>query len=390
MKILYISNNSSVGGAPAALLNLVRIMCRKHEVAVMMPDADGPLYKELEAMGVRCYTSCKYCLSIWPRVLNPIKFLKRIADLRKNRSAVRAYVGKVLDDFCPDIVHTNVGPLDIAVYECQKRSIPHVWHLREYQDLDFGMAYFPGGAREFKNLIRQEDNHCIAITSGVYSHWGLNSDAKVIYDGVIDEDAIVSQSKAYDDRQPYFIYAARIEKGKGLKELLKAFKSYRNGGGKYSLKVAGRPCGLYAFMCRMYVRLHGLSEQVSFLGNRSDVPELMAQAAAAVIPSRFEGFGFTTVEAMYNHCLVIGKDTAGTKEQFDNGKSLKNREIGFRYTDVRELASLLSKVENMDAEAAELMRRDAYETVTALYCIGRYAREVEEYYLSIRRKANGE
>ena len=73
MKILYISNNSSTGGAPAALLNLVRVMSRKHEVAVMMPDDKGPLYRELEALGVQCYTSCSYCLSIWPRVLTRMK-----------------------------------------------------------------------------------------------------------------------------------------------------------------------------------------------------------------------------------------------------------------------------------------------------------------------------
>lgn len=383
MKILYISNNSSTGGAPAALLNLVRVISRKHEVAVMMPDDKGPLYRELEALGIKCYTSCTYCLSIWPRVLNPIKFIRRIAALKANKSRVRAFVAKVLDDFCPDIVHTNVGPLDIAVDECRKRGIPHVWHLREYQDLDFGMSYYPGGSREFKELISAENNHCIAITKGVYTHWGLNAGAKVIYDGVIDEDTISLQASGDKHRQPYFLYAARIEKGKGLKELLKAYRVYVRNAGSYSLKLAGRPCGLYAYMCRLYVRVHGLSDKVSFLGNRSDVPQLMAAAAAAVIPSRFEGFGFTTVEAMYNGCIVIGNDTAGTKEQFDNGKLLKNREIALRYRGVAELAGRLSEVERMDAEQAAVMRKDAFETVTSLYGISRYAHEVEEYYKRI-------
>ena len=383
MKILYISNNSSTGGAPAALLNLVRMMCIKHEVAVMMPDDKGPLYRELKALGVQCYTYCSYCLSIWPRVLNPVKFIRRIAALRTNRTSVRDYVAKVLDEFCPDIVHTNVGPLDIAVDECKERGIPHVWHLREYQDLDFGMRYYPGGSREFKELISEENNHCIAITSGVYSHWDLSSDARVIYDGVIDDVTVGAYATDEKHRQPYFLYAARIEKGKGLKELLKAYRLYVRKGGKYSLKVAGRPCGIYAFMCRLYVGLHGLSDMVTFLGNRLDVPELMADAKAAVIPSRFEGFGFTTVEAMYKGCIVVGKNTAGTKEQFDNGKSLKGREIGLRYETEAELADRLSEVERMDDDAAELMRKDAYETVTSLYGIARYAREVEEYYQRI-------
>lgn len=383
MKILYISNNSSTGGAPAALLNLVRVMSRKHEVAVMMPDDDGPLYSKLEELGVQCYTSHTYCLSIWPRVLNPVKFIRRIAALRANINSVREYVAEVLDDFCPDVVHTNVGPLDIAVAECKKRGISHVWHLREYQNLDFGMSYYPGGARKFKELISEENNHCIAITSGVYSHWGLNPDSKVIYDGVIDEETIVPLVQDDKNRQPYFIYAARIERGKGLKELLKAYRLYVRNGGKYSLKVAGRHCGLYAYMCRLYVRIHGLSDKVSFLGNRSDIPQLMSEASAAVIPSRFEGFGFTTVEAMYNGCIVVGKNTAGTKEQLDNGKLFKGREIGFRYLEVTELVDRLLEVEKMDVDAAEQMRKDAYETVTSMYGIIRYAQEVEEYYQNI-------
>ena len=386
MKILYISNNSSTGGAPAALLNLVRVMSRKHELAVMMPDDKGPLYRELEALGIKCYTSCAYSLSIWPRVLNPIKFIRRIAALNANRISVRAYVAKVLDDFCPDIVHTNVGPLDIAVAECKKRGIPHVWHLREYQDLDFGMRYYPGGSREFRELITEENNHCIAITSGVYSHWGLKADAKVIYDGVIDDENIASEGPSDELRQPYFLYAARIENAKGLKELLKAYRIYVRRGGAYSLKVAGRPCGLYAYLCRLYVRVHGLSDKVSFLGNRTDVPELMAAAAAAVIPSRFEGFGFTTVEAMYKGCIVIGKNTAGTKEQFDNGKSLKGREIGLRYAEIADLADRLMEVERMDVDQTAVMRKDAFETVTSLYGVARYASEVEEYYKRIREE----
>lgn len=46
----------------------------------------------------------------------------------------------------------------------------------------------------------------------------------------------------------------------------------------------------------------------------------MNRATALIVPSPFEAFGLITAEAMFNKCLVIGKDTAGTKEQFDNGQ----------------------------------------------------------------------
>ncbi len=379
MRILYISNNSSVGGAPAALLNMVRVLKDRHEVAVMMPDADGPLYKAMLEMGVKCYTSETYCLSIWPRVINPFKYARRIKALRRNRTLVREYVGQVIDEFRPDIVHTNVGPLDIAVEECRKRKIPHVWHLREYQDLDFGMSYYPGKAPAFREIIRQENNHCIAITQGVLKHWNPGNDAKVIYDGVFPDS-----QNSYEpvQREGYFLYAARIEKGKGLMNLLAAFREYRKEGGKYRLLVAGRPCGVYASKCRFFVKVNGLSSEVDFLGNRSDVFELMRKAAAFVMPSLFEGFGFTTAEAMYNRCIVIGHDTAGTREQFDNGLKIRGKNIALRYKTVQELVKHMHSVERGD-EGLELMREDAYEVVTSLYTAERCAAEVENYYKSV-------
>lgn len=57
----------------------------------------------------------------------------------------------------------------------------------------------------------------------------------------------------------------------------------------------------------------------------------MSKAQALIVASRFEGFGFITTEAMWNDCLVIGKNIAGTKEQFDNGVAETGHEIGLRF-----------------------------------------------------------
>lgn len=376
MRILYISNNSSTGGAPAALLNLVRQLKDRHEIAVMMPDSNGPLFEQMQVLGVKTYASRKYVLSIWPRVLNPFKYINRIFGLYRNRNEVRVYVGSVLDEFRPDVVHTNVGPLDIASDECRKRGIPHIWHLREYQDKDFGMTYFPGGKKGFRSLLSQKNNHCLAITEDVFAHWGLSGDSKVIYDGVISPVPYEQTGKT-----GYFLYAARIEKGKGLHVLLKAFRKYRGSGGRRRLLVAGRPCGIYAYLCGMYVRLYGMTDAVDFLGNRNDVFELMRGADALVVPSRFEGFGFTTAEAMYNRCLVIGNDTAGTREQFDNGLRMTGNEIGLRFHNVEELAGHLAAVER---GGFDMMVNSAYTVVTTLYTVERYAAQVEEYYKTVR------
>ena len=121
MRILYISNSSSISGAPAALLNLVAGLKDRHEIAVVLPDSKGPLYEAISALGIRCFTEMPYSLTIWPRVISPVKYFRRICSLTSGLAKVQAYVADVIDAFSPDIVHTNVGPLDLALDHCRLR-----------------------------------------------------------------------------------------------------------------------------------------------------------------------------------------------------------------------------------------------------------------------------
>ena len=374
MRILYISNSTKTSGAPAVLLNLIQAIHDRHEVAVILPDTDGPLYHELRELGVKCYADMPYGLTVWPRVVNPLKLFRRLRNLISVLPSVRRYVGKVIDDFKPDIVHLNVGPLDISVDECIARGIPHIWHLREFQS---GMRFWPS-EREFRRKILRDGNWNIAITRCVGDYWNLRDCDEVIYDGVrMDHD-----QKPACTAGRYFLFVGRVESNKGLLELLKGFRRYRRYGGDAVLKVAGRSSALYGLLCKAYVRLYSLTSYVDFLGPRNDVPQLMRGALALVVASRTEGFGLTAVEAMSQGCIVIGNDTTGMKEQFDRGKGLAGDEIGFRYNGVLELARALELVssENKDFSA---LRERARQVVLSEYPVSRMVGNIEDFYLKV-------
>ncbi len=374
MRILYISNSTKTSGAPAVLLNLIQAIHDRHEIAVILPDTDGPLYHELRELGVKCYADMPYGLTVWPRVVNPLKLFRRLRNLISVLPSVRRYVGKVIDDFKPDIVHLNVGPLDISVDECIARGIPHIWHLREFQS---GMRFWPS-EREFRRKILRDGNWNIAITRCVGDYWNLRDCDEVIYDGVyMDHD-----QKPACTAGRYFLFVGRVESNKGLLELLKGFRRYRRYGGDAVLKVAGRSSALYGLLCKAYVRLYSLTSYVDFLGPRNDVPQLMRGALALVVASRTEGFGLTAVEAMSQGCIVIGNDTTGMKEQFDRGKGLAGDEIGFRYNGVLELARVLELVssENKDFSA---LRERARQVVLSEYPVSRMVGNIEDFYLKV-------
>lgn len=378
MRILYISNSTSGGGAPTSLSNLLSALDKKHEIAVVMPSQTGMLYDITQKLAIKTYADQPYCLDVWPKVINPIKLVKRFYSLYLNQTRIRAYIGSILDEFKPDIVHTNVGPLAIAAQECAKRGIPHVWHMREYQDKDFGLRFFPSKSR-FRKMIHQQGNYNLAITQDIFRHWNLREGLdEVIYNGIRRSEGEVVP---YKTELSYFLYAARIEPSKGLMTLLKAFRLYKKKGGSNRLLVAGKPCGLYSILCKVYVRLAGLMDSVQFAGYRSDVYSLMAGADAFVMTSLSEGFGLTTAEAMLNKCLVIVRNTAGSKEQLDRGLALTGSEVGLRFDTINQLADHLYDVESKrNASTFESMKMNAYKTVDELYTVEGYASNVEEFY----------
>lgn len=375
MRILFISNSTSVSGAPAALLNVVRELIKRHQIAVVMPDSTGPLYSALNGIGVKCYCEMPYGLTIWPRVLNPLKFIRRIWALTVGLDKASMYVGQVLDEFRPDIVHTNVGPLDIAYEQCRQRRIPHVWHLREFQ---YGMRFWPS-RRRFMDRIHSYGNRNVAITRCVSEYWKLRDCDEVIYDGVRIEKGTEIRN---DISRSGFLFVGRLEKNKGLIQLLKAYSQYRRNGGTERLMVVGLSSMPYGLRCRLYVSLHGLKHCVGFLGQRNDAQELMKKSLAVVVPSVTEGFGLVSVEAMANGCLVIGRNSTGMKEQFDIGEEYTGDRIGFRYRSCSELSALLSELSDY-SDAYDDIRERALRTVTEKYSISRSADELEAYYSKI-------
>jgi glycosyltransferase involved in cell wall biosynthesis len=110
----------------------------------------------------------------------------------------------------------------------------------------------------------------------------------------------------------------------------------------------------------------------------------MAQAEAFIMSSHSEGFGLTTAEAMLNGCVVIGRNTAGTKEQFDRGEEITGSEIGLRFENVDQLASQLEYVsDKANSSHLQQIRENAERVVSTEYTAERYVSEILEFYRSI-------
>lgn len=391
MRILYIAHVVEIGGASMALLNIIKGLPTTIDVGVMLPAQEGWLVDELKQCNCHLFFS-NYEMMVYPVASirkygrwNPIGYLKFCKGLYNKfwkREKARKDLRNIINEFHPDIVHCNCGPLTFSLKVCQEMDVVHVWHIREYTKMDMNLYMIPTFSL-FKKGLKQQGNHCIAITKGIFDFFELQEGKdKVIYDGVFD----IPQQKKFVDyaKENYILAAGRIEPAKGTLMLLEAFSKFHKKHFDIKLLLAGGFSNpQYLEQCKTFVSDNRLEESVLFLGERNDVYQLMQKARFLVVASPSEGFGFITAEAMLNSCLVIGRNTAGTKEQFDNGLLLTGEEIGLRFETTEEL---VDRMEDALTNPNTHMREKAFEVVTQKYTMQSHIQQLVNFYNDILYK----
>lgn len=385
MNVLYILHSSdALDGASKSFLSLLKgLMDKGIHPMVVLPEK-GEINRVLQDMGVPCLV-LTYRPQAYPRsqtFTQRLLFLPRLlariyVNYKASKQLARFMQGKNIS-----LVHTNVGVVNIGFKAAQKLGIPHIYHIREYGDLDFGIHYFPQ-KETFRKQFSSAGSYSICITRAIQQYLGLEglTSSRVIYDGLLSSESVILPK----EEDKYFLFAGRIEPAKGLDILLQAYHLCRQNGHELPpLWVAGR-VGQVFFNNYIHdlIERYQLTDTVRFLGERKDITALMAQARALIVPSRSEGFGLCMPEAMNQHCLAIAFDSAGSKEQLDNGKQLTGEEIALRFKSVEQLADLLDMVSRTDPIEFKEMKDRAYRAVQTLYTSEVYVNNVFHFYQEI-------
>ena len=119
-----------------------------------------------------------------------------------------------------DLIHTNIGPINIGYKASRSLNIPHVWHIREYGDKDFNLFPFPS-KRYFRNTLRKSYVVCITKDLLQYNQLDHYDKARVIYNGVRSE-----KEKDYSYKSNYFLCASRISPEQGFDQILRVFSVF--------------------------------------------------------------------------------------------------------------------------------------------------------------------
>ena len=389
MTVLYvlISTDPFGGATKSFLLLLQGVLKSGVKAIVVVPDANG-IYDTLCGMGVKVIVvSSKGNTWTGARTLkHKILYVPRQLGRVVVNNLAHRKIEKLLRDEIIDIIHSNNTVTDLGRHLAECRKIPHLYHVREYGDKDFGLRYFPTN-RSFHKYLNTSNVYTVCITKDIQKHHGLlnNPNSRVIYNGIID---CFSDDNLKLDGRDILLYAGRIEPTKGLLDLVQAYAIYLGQVERpLPLVVAGEVFDVcYKKKVDDFIYNNKLNDYISFIGKCSDMPALYKKAKAIVISSEFEGFGRCMPEAMSYGCIVIGHDTGGTKEQFDNGLTWTGRDIGFRYNDSEKLVNSLLGVHNLQGEDYVSMQHLAFDVVRRMYSVDNYVESILNFYSLIKER----
>lgn len=351
-----------MAGATISFINMVLGLKEKGvDIVVMMPNEDEKLRNKLQGIASAIYI-VPVCESIIPlhtkgnRIKDSLYFIARYFYLFYQKSTFFFRLLREIKKINPDIVHTNTGTIQEGLFVSKILGIHHIWHIREYQDKDFGWKIFPT-----KGFYKYCLNHSttIFISQLMQDYYGLteNENSHVIYNGIFSKNTINNVGA----KKKYFLCSSRISREKGFDDTVIAFSRFYKDFPDYRLVILGVGIDDYVNHLKEMADEMGCLDAIDWLGFKDDVRPYMREAKALIVSSIFEGFGRMTAEAAFTGCLVIGRNTGGTKEIMDITG-------GFRFNNVEELVVKMGEISHLDDQQydklAGIAQRQAAENFT--------------------------
>ena len=296
-RLLVYSEATVRGGAEVSLRNLVRSLADGVEVTVAGPDAGTVGWLAEARPGAR------------QLVLPPARGRGDVAGLLRHRAALRAAR--------PDVVHVNLSwaggcvvPLAAAL-SLRRTPVVAVEHLP-----------LPVGSRAAR-LVKQQMSRRLAAHVGVGESAAREVERgnglppgslRVVHNGVPDHPL---PRIPRGEGAPVVGALARFDEQKGLDVLLRALVDLPD---VRALLVGG---GEQEDALRRLAADLGVADRVELRAWSADPRAVLAGLDVFVLPSRYEGFPLSVVEAMLAGVPVVATDVGSV------GEAVRDRDTGY-------------------------------------------------------------
>jgi glycosyltransferase involved in cell wall biosynthesis len=230
------------------------------------------------------------------------------------KSSFTSVLQSAVDQFQPDIIHTNHLFLLSALVRKLFPNLPvvatcHGTDLRQYNNCPHLRAYVKRHCRELDKIIALTGDQRTDI-SNLY---GIPLEKIEVVGGGYDEKLFTCVPKS-PAGTVHILYAGKLNRSKGVPWLLRSLMKIRQH--DWHLHLAGGGSGPEFNHC---IELAGkLGPKVSNHGyvNHGRLAELMKKAHVQVLPSFFEGLPLVLFEGLASGCRIITTNLSGFNEIF--------------------------------------------------------------------------
>lgn len=371
-------------GSTKSLLNLISGLREIGvEIHVAGPKCDGILESKFAQLGIT-YKSVRIKKSFYPifsfslRELFGLRFFLRLLAIPYSRIISFFDILSITNEIKPDIIHSNTGVIREGFWVARIKKIPHVWHLREYQDKEKGVPVFPS-KKLFEKVLSM--SYVITITDDLQHYFHLTglSNVRTIYNGIYDADKV----DFIWPKKKYLLCATRIIPYKGHDDIIRAFSKFNRLHPEYKLVILGFGTDNWIKSLKKLAEEHKCDNAIIWEGYKENVAEYMKEATGLLVASRYEGFGRMTAEACFSGCIVIGRNNSGTKE-------IINKTGGFLFDDEDTMCQRMMELSNLSEAQYREMIIQAQNCSRRLFSIQKNVEETYRFYEDILHKNENE
>lgn len=289
MKILHVISCLRTGGAESIVSALLpRLIDADHQVELLVIDGERtPLYQQLEQQGITIHG------------LSDNRHVLRLSNVFKLVPYIRRY----------DIIHThNVGPQFLVPLArlCAFSRTTLVTTEHSNGNYERGSKLMRLANRWVYNSYRAIIGVSPTTSANLQKLLPRHKGIITIVNG-IDLARFDAPVKSLEGKTQFrLIMVARMTSHKDHATLLRAMALLPAG---YHLQLAGS--GWMRPQLEQLAAQLGVSDRVDFLGDRDNVPQLLASSDVNILSSHGEGLPLTCVEAMAAGLPTVASDVVG-------------------------------------------------------------------------------
>lgn len=363
-RLLYLITRSDIGGAQTHVIALIKAFSKDYEVH-LATSCEGALTESVRDVSVSTHLLASLTRSI--------NLFQDFQALRETQSLIR--------EIRPDLIHAHsskaglIGRLAGSLCQVPTVFTAHGWGFTPRTPL---FRQIIALLSEKLSASLAEKLICVAESDcQLAKQYRLTTSYKLVTIRYGISNLPITQANPLIE-PPRLIMVARFNEQKDQTTLIKALHCLKRN--DIHLDFVGSGPSMES--SRYLAQSLGIADNISFLGDRKDVSNLLAKSQIFVLSTHYEGLPISILEAMRSGLPVVATNVNGIPEEVSHGES----GLLVPPSDEQALASALEMLID-SPELRQLMGNAGRQKFLQEFTVERMITEIESVYKQILEKS---